>query len=83
LVEVWRMAQRPWLFDIEIICPLCGEHKMKYSNMSCPKRREQLNEKYFIMLKFTELEYKIKELSDKFENEREKLENTDKEEHVC
>ena len=50
------------MFDIEIKCPFCGAHDLKYSNMNCPKFGETLNEKYFIILKFMELEYKIKEL---------------------
>lgn len=56
------MSNRPWMFDTSIKCPFCGEHEMKYSNMTCPKQRITLDEKYFIILKFTELDNKIKEL---------------------
>ena len=56
------MSNRPWMFDTSIKCPFCGEHEMKYSNMNCPKYRRGLNEKNFIILKFTELDNKIKEL---------------------
>lgn len=51
-----------WMFDMTILCPMCGKHRLKYSDMMCPKTRETLNEKYFIILKFAELEYMIKEL---------------------
>lgn len=66
-----------WAFDMEIRCPFCGGHQLKYSAMGCPKFGETLNEKYFIILKFLELEYKIKELeklNDKFKNEHEEVE---------
>jgi len=60
---------RDWMFDIDILCPMCGEHRLKFSNMSCPKRGETLNEKYFIILKFMELEHKIKELEKLINND--------------
>lgn len=53
---------------MSIKCPFCGEHEMMYSNMSCPKYTRQLNEKYFVMLKFTELENRIKELENNNDN---------------
>jgi len=56
------MSKRKWIFDMSILCPLCGGHQLEYSDPTCPKRRETLNEKYFIILKFTELEHRIKEL---------------------
>lgn len=68
------------MFDMNVKCPFCGAHDLKYSNMTCPKFGETLNEKYFIILKFTELEYRIKELeNDKFENVSEKLETIGRE----
>jgi len=50
------------MFDTSIKCPFCGGHDMKYSSMSCPKYKREINEKTFIILKFTELDNRIKEL---------------------
>lgn len=57
--------ERKWIFDVSILCPMCGAERIYYSNPTCKKTNETLNEKYFIILKFTELEYKIKELEKK------------------
>lgn len=61
-----------WVFDIDILCPFCGGHRIKYSAPSCPKFGQLLNEKYFVILKFMELEYKIKELEKLNEKEKTK-----------
>ena len=39
--------------------------------MNCSKYKRQLNEKYFVMLKFTELENRIKELENNEKKETE------------
>jgi len=64
---------RPWLFDTEILCPMCGGHQIKYSDMSCPKFGQTIPKDYFIILKFMELEYKINELKKLIENEKMEL----------
>lgn len=61
-----------WVFDMDVLCPFCGGHRIKYSAPSCPKFGEMLNEKYFVILKFMELEYRIKGL----ENEKDEKEET-------
>jgi len=67
---------RPWIFDMDILCPTCGGHRLKYSDPTCPRSRETLNEKYFIILKFMELEHKIKELEKLNKDEKEEKQTT-------
>ena len=63
---------RGWMFDAEVTCPFCGEHKISYSKPSCPKFGQSIDERYFVILKFMELEYKIKKLEEKvFGDEKE------------
>ena len=62
-----------WAFDMTILCPFCGGHQLKYSEPMCPRFRETLNEKYFIILKFTELQYRINELEKKIKGESEEV----------
>ena len=56
------MSKREWLFDISIKCPYCGTHDMKFSDPNCGKTGNELNKDYFIILKFMELDNRIKEL---------------------
>lgn len=58
-----------WRFDVEILCPICGAENLKFSDPTCTKSRETLNEKYFIILKFMELEYNIKKLEKRMDEE--------------
>jgi len=65
-----------WIFDMDILCPTCWKHRLKYSDPTCPRSRETLNEKYFIILKFMELENKIKELEKLNEDGKEEEKTT-------
>ena len=56
------MEVRKWLFDMSIRCPYCGTHDISFSNLNCPVSSNELNKDHFIMLKFKELDKRIKEL---------------------
>lgn len=66
------MSIRPWLFDMSIKCPYCGTHQLSYSDPVCEKTSNELNKDYFIILKFMELDSRIKELEN---NEKKDEEN--------
>ena len=63
------MSEREWLVDCKIRCPYCGTHDIKFSEPICGRTGNILNDKFFIMFKFKELEDKIDEAMELFRSD--------------